>query len=98
MAVAAWPFRFRLRTAPEGLQVSWLFVKESVRWEEIRSAQLRIDDRQLVVGRRKPVLVLERHGSGSVTLRGESSALSRLTREISAHLGPPRRQGRDPSS
>jgi hypothetical protein len=86
MAVACWPFPFRLQTSSEGLEVSWLLFKEKIHWEEICSADLAMDDRKLVVGRRKPVLVLERHGNRSVTLRGPARVLSQIALEISPHL------------
>jgi hypothetical protein len=87
MAVACWPLRFHLQVSPEGLLVSWLMLQEKIRWEEIRSAKLAIDGRKFVIGRRKPVLVLERHGNRSVTLRGEAHVLSQIAAEISPHVG-----------
>jgi hypothetical protein len=87
MAVACWPFPFRLQVSSEGLQVSWLLVTQRIRWEEIRSAALALDDRRLVVGSRKPVLVLERHGNRLVVLRGQAHVLSEIAREISPHVG-----------
>jgi hypothetical protein len=87
MAVACWPRRFQLKVSSDGLQVSWLMLEEKIRWEEVRSAQLAIDERKFVVGSRKPVLMLERHGNHSVTLRGEAHVLSQIAREISPHLG-----------
>lgn len=90
MAVACWPFPFRLQISGEGLQVSWLMITERIRWEDIRSTHLVIDDRNFVVGRRKPVLVLERHRNRSVTLRGEAHALARIAGEISPRLRPNR--------
>jgi hypothetical protein len=90
MAVAFWPFAFRLRTSPEGLQISWLLFRERTRWDEIRSARLALDDRKLVVGRRKQVLVLERYGRRALTLRASSRVLSEIAREIAPHLGPER--------
>jgi hypothetical protein len=70
-------------------------LRERIRWEDIRSAQLAIDHRKFVVGCRKPVLVIERHGSRAVTLRGKAQVLSQIVREISPHLGPklPERSG-----
>jgi hypothetical protein len=86
MAVACWPFPFRLQTSSEGVQVWWLFLTEEIGWKEIRSVQLGMDDRKFVVGSRKPVLVLERFGNPSVTLRGKARVLSEIAGEISSHL------------
>lgn len=87
MVVAFWPFPFRLRAGPEGLRVSWLFVSERIAWREIRSATLVTDGRRFVIGKRGQVLVLERHGNHSVTLRGAAPLLARIAREASIHVG-----------
>jgi hypothetical protein len=87
MVLASWPFPFRLRTSSECVHISWLFLKERILWKDIRSVGLAIDNRTLVVGNRKAVLVLERHGARPVTLRAATHVLSQIDREISRHLG-----------
>jgi hypothetical protein len=87
MVVAAWPFPFRLRTSSEGVHISWLLLKERILWKDIRSVELATDNRKLVVGKRKPVLVVERHSARPVTLRASTHVLSQIDREISRHRG-----------
>jgi hypothetical protein len=87
MVLAAWPFPFRLRTSSEGVHISWLFLKERILWKDIRSVGLAIDNRKLFLGKRKPVLVLERHGARPVTLRAPTHVLSQIDREILRRRG-----------
>jgi hypothetical protein len=87
MALASWPLPFRLRTSSEGVHISWLLLKEKILWTDIRSVKLAIDNRKLVVGKRKPVLVLERHGARPVTLRAPTHVISQIDREISRRRG-----------
>jgi hypothetical protein len=82
MLVGSWPFPFRCSADAGGLTISWLPVREHIRWEDIRLVALVEDPRPGVIGKRKPVLTIERKQHAPVTLRGRSEVLTGIAAEI----------------
>jgi hypothetical protein len=82
MALGVWPFRFRCRVEPEGVTVSWLFIKEHMSWDEIVAVEVGADQRRGVIGKRAQALFLERRDKPRVTLRASADVLSRLAARI----------------
>ncbi len=82
MVVSSWPFRPRCQVEPGGIRISWLFLKEVVPWEEIAEVELADDRRRGVIGRRTPVLTIERRGKPRITLRARDHVLARLTADL----------------
>ena len=86
LAVSAWPFPYRARWTPAGLDVRWLFVQGRVRLGDIKSARLRTNFRHQWFFRYKLVLELELAASRRAVVIGEPPVLEYLYSQITAAL------------
>jgi hypothetical protein len=88
MSVGFWPYRFRFRVDARGLRISWWFLDEWVKREDIQSATVVPDPRRFVIGTRRPVLLLQRRARRPATIRADEQTLERLSAQIRS-LGDP---------
>jgi hypothetical protein len=91
MVVAFWPYRCQLLVEARGLRVSWWFLKEWLSWDEIQSAEVIAEPRAFVLGRRKPILRLERRAGGPAIIRADAAILEWLARRIHSELAQRKR-------
>jgi hypothetical protein len=90
MVVAFWPYRCQFLAEARGLRVSWWFLKEWLSWDQIQSAEVIADPRAFVLGRRKPILRLERRAGGPAIIRSDEASLEWLARRIHSELAQQR--------
>lgn len=86
MAVSAWPFPYRARWTPEGLDVRWLFVKDRVRLQNIERARLRTRFRHQWLFRYKLALELEIVRGRRAVVIAEPPILEHLYQQITTAL------------
>lgn len=76
--IGFWPFPYRARWIPDGLEVRWLFLRERLCVEDITSARLRADFRRLRFVRYKEVLEIELAGRRPAIVVASSQVLEAL--------------------
>jgi hypothetical protein len=84
--IGFWPFPYRARWTAEGLEVSWLLVRECLRFADIRSASLHGNVRYLLLFRHELVLQLELTEGRRAALVATPRAVRALYSEITAAL------------
>jgi len=92
--VSFWPFPYRARLRPEGLEVSWLFVREVLRLADIEVARLRTDVRTLRLFRHPLVLEIQLVNRRPAIVLGSAPVVEALHAELTDALAA--RQGRAP--
>lgn len=80
--LTSWPLRPRCRVEPWGLRIVWLILQDRVRWADIVAVDVAEDARRFVIGKRAPVLTIERRGGPRIILRGRSDIIARLATEL----------------
>ncbi|HYO97805.1 MAG TPA: hypothetical protein VER33_25030 [Polyangiaceae bacterium] len=84
--IGFWPFPHRARWTGEGLDISWLFLRECLRLADLRRASLHTNVRYLLLFRYELVLELELANGKRAALVAPPHAVRRLHSEISAAL------------
>jgi len=84
--VGFWPFPYRARWTAEGLEVSWLFVRECLRVADIESARLRTGVRHLPFFRRRTALEIELAGGKRAVVVAPEDTLETFHSQITAAL------------
>jgi hypothetical protein len=84
--VGFWPFPYRTRWTREGLDVSWLFLRERLPLVDIHSARLRSNVRRSRIFCCGLVLDLELVDGKRVTLTGPQRTIQALHAQIAAAL------------
>jgi hypothetical protein len=85
--VGFWAFPYRVRWTGETLEVSWLFVRESLHLRDIESARLREDFRHLLLFRPRLVLDIALCGGRHAIIVAPQRLLETFHSELTAELG-----------
>jgi len=93
LGLSAWPFAYRARWTPEGLDVRWLFVRERLQLLQIERARLRAGFRHLLFLRYELVLELDLAGSRRAVVIAPPQILESLYEQITTALTHREREG-----